>query len=272
MASESVGVDYATVIADLKAKITALQSMVASMEAAWASGALGTGAGVLPEGGGFASTMGGAPFELPVGALLEKNLPDAIKLYLDSVKRKQTNEQIVAALKKAEYQTTGKSLAKAVSNALFRLKATKEVLRFPDGWGLASNYPESVRAKFTASPVAKPSSTKKNSKNRMKRSVGKKAAAKPKAGSTPKPPKSQVASAPSPQPAAEKSPDTTKGVEQRIREIILGNPGTTFQARELSKALNARIQTMGLLLGKLASKGVIQKAGNGFQAAKHVSH
>ena len=35
------GIDYMAVIADLEAKITALQGMVASMRAALASGALG---------------------------------------------------------------------------------------------------------------------------------------------------------------------------------------------------------------------------------------
>jgi hypothetical protein len=264
MASDSV--DYATVIADLKAKITALQTMVASMEAAWASGALGTGSGSLPDGVGLVYGTSGAPFELPVGALSGKSLPDAIKLYLDSKKKKQSNEQIVAALKEAEYQTSAASLNKAVSTALFRLKASKEVLRFPDGWGLASNYPETFRARFTEQVAKTP---KKKSKKRTNTKGAKKVAPKPKAPPT----KAQSPNTPqSPKPPEPKIPEAAKGMEQRAREIILGSPTRTFQAAEVSKLMDTKIQTIALLLGKMAHKGTIHRVGTGYQATKQASH
>src|SRR5712691_4847178 len=115
MASESEGVDYAAVIADLKAKIGALQRMVASLEAI-GSGALGNLSTISVETG---TLISGEAVELPRGALLGKTLPEAIKLYLGSVKKKQTNKEIAAALREAGVESKGANFYSLVGGALF---------------------------------------------------------------------------------------------------------------------------------------------------------
>jgi|GEM_PF-2819801 len=131
------------------AKIGALQALRASYLAAVSIGAFGQSGdpasfsvGGVPTGSmGF----GGAPLELPRGALLGKSIPAAIKLYLSAVKKKQTIREIANALREGGVETTAKNFETPVQSAIYRLQATGDVLRFKEGWALAEFYPESLR-------------------------------------------------------------------------------------------------------------------------------
>src|ERR1700747_306325 len=89
--------DYAAILADLEAKKSALEQAIASFRQAMASGALGqmTEGGIVPSLG--TSFSGG---EVPAGAFLGKSIPEAAKLYLEIVKKKQTTREIAEALQK----------------------------------------------------------------------------------------------------------------------------------------------------------------------------
>jgi hypothetical protein len=89
-----------------------------------------------------------APIELPTGAFLNMSIPEAIKLYLSAVKKKQTVREIANALKEGGMESTAANWETTVTGALHRLKAASTVLRFKDGWGLAEYYPESLRARI----------------------------------------------------------------------------------------------------------------------------
>lgn len=248
MPSEKV--DYGPVIADLEAKIITLQGMVATLKGI-ASGAFVAVA--LGDGATISTAGAGVPVELPVGALVGKSLPDAIKLYLDAVKKKQTKDQIMTALKEGGFESTS-DLGKAISTALSRMKTSKEVLRFPDGgWGLAALYPEAFRARLSEHVA-------KVSKKGKKRTSQKKASSR-KSGE----PVARKA-------ANVKSAEAPKGMEQRVQEIIMGSPTRTFQAADLAKTMNVRVQTVGMLLGKLKHKGIIERGGNGYHAPKQTTH
>jgi hypothetical protein len=258
MSSEKV--DYGPVIADLESKISTLQGTVAMLKALAGGGFV---TAVLADG----STVSmGTPYDLPVGILVGKSLPEAIKLYLDAVKKKQTKDQIMVALKEGGYESTAADFGKAVSTALHRLKNSKEVLRFPDGWGLASLYPESFRArleeqnaKSTKKPKKKRSSSKGRARTASKNSPIRRARADSERTSE--------------KPSEVKTTDTPKGsIEQRALEIILNNPSRTYKPIDLSKMMNARVQTLALLLGKLAHKGTIDRGGNGYHAPKQSTH
>lgn len=101
-----------------------------------------------------------AGFDLPVGALRNQTLPDAIKLYLAAGNRKQTNKEIANGVKAGGLETGAANLEASVASSLFRMKKAGLVLRFEDGWDLAEHYPEHIRKKLETTSV-KPGRPKK---------------------------------------------------------------------------------------------------------------
>src|SRR6266852_4822406 len=105
--------DYAAIVADLEAKRNALDQTIAAFRAAHALGALGqAGEFPLPPNGLVPSVFGPSTFvpsvtggEVPAGAFLGKSIPDATKLYLEIVKKKQTSREIAQALHKGGMET-----------------------------------------------------------------------------------------------------------------------------------------------------------------------
>src|SRR5258707_1697319 len=100
--------DYAAILADMEAKKVALETAIAGLRAALATGALGVAVGdslqfkdsvavslSSPPSAGAAPS--GGSIALPRGAFLGKTATDAIKLYLSSARRKQTNNEIAQA-------------------------------------------------------------------------------------------------------------------------------------------------------------------------------
>jgi hypothetical protein len=86
-----------------------------------------------------------APIELPVGAFRNKSIPEAIKLFLASVRRKQTIRQIAQGLKDGGLESTARNFETTVAGAIYRLQDSGDVLKFKDGWDLALSYPEHIR-------------------------------------------------------------------------------------------------------------------------------
>ena len=141
--------DLAQMIAALEAKQRALGEAIDKLRFVMNP----AGNGIVPEhsGGGGSDVPPGT--ELPVGAFLNKSIPAAIELHLASVRQKQTVRQVAAALRAGGLESKAKKFENAVNTALNRLKDSGKVLRFPDGWALASLYPPHIRA--SAQPSAK---------------------------------------------------------------------------------------------------------------------
>ena len=103
-------------------------------------------------GGAFAlaaqSRSNAGPIDLPVGVFRDKGLREAIPIYLRAGRRKQTNKEIAIGLQAGGFPTTSENFEATVSTALYRLKTEGVVLRFPDGWDLASSYPDSLRSRL----------------------------------------------------------------------------------------------------------------------------
>ena len=134
--------------ASVRAKIAAWQAVLESYETAIAlDGPLPEGAG--PAGGGSPTPRGKA-IDLPVGIFRDKSIKDAIALYLEAGRRKQTNKEIAEGLKRGGIATTSTNFEATVGTALFRLKNEGKVLRFDDGWDLAASYPDSLRGRLGA--------------------------------------------------------------------------------------------------------------------------
>ena len=182
----------------------------------------------MPMSSGTLPSRMGTPVELPTGALLGKSLPAAITLYLSAVKKKQTIREIATALKEGGVESTAANFEGPVNGALYRLKASGEVLRFKDGWALADFYPESLRNR-----IAKDTEPKKRRKTKKaaKKTAEKKAA-----------------------PKAEKQKDPAQpGLEQRVSTYLAtrGNEYTAVQ--ELAAQLKVAAPVLNLTLGKMAN-------------------
>lgn len=233
---------YATILADAEAKIAALQELVASVKKAAALGAL---SGQSIE---VSATTSLAPesVDLPVGAFSGLSVPAAIKMYLGAIKRKQTAPQIVAALKDGGMESTASNFYTVVAGALLRLKRSSEVLRFKDGWGLASLYPEHIR-KAAATQESKPARKK---------------AKKPIKGKTKTKAKAEQSDNPS------VVVPITQGVEQRIANLLNSAHGKSFHPSDIAKALELNSTGVSLTLGRMAAKGIATKCNSGEYMAK----
>lgn len=223
----------AGVLAGWKAKYAALGRLIEVYEEAARIGALG---GVFDPI--EANTIAGsskAPMDLPVGVFRDKSLKEAIPLYLESGRRKQTNKEIAVGLQAGGFPTTADNFEATVATALYRLKNDGIILRFPDGWDVASSYPDSLRNRLEkdtkSKKVKKPKKAKRASKTNTERS----------------------------QKTAQREP----GLEQRIHAYLQtrGNEFTAVQ--ELVSQLKVAAPVLNLTLGKMTKAEKIEKNQNG---------
>jgi hypothetical protein len=107
---------------------------------------------------------------LPVGVFRDKSLKEAIPIYLGAGRRKQTNKEIATGLQAGGFPTTAENFEATVATALYRLKKDGAVLRFPDGWDLASSYPDNLRGRLEKDAVPKKA---RKLKARRKKAVAK---------------------------------------------------------------------------------------------------
>jgi hypothetical protein len=224
-------IDPGAILAALEAKITALQALVASWKAAIAVGALGP-IGEMPASEGVKSFGIDAVIDLPQGAFRNMSVPEAIKLYLSASKTKQTPKGIAVALKEGGLESTSDNFENVVIGSLHRLKSRGEVLKFKDGWALATHYPEALRQR-----LAQNGEKKKPNKRKGKK--------------------------PSSQKAGERAAKQVKGTEDSILKLLKSKPTVEFTANDVSTQLQMRIQTAHFLLGKLVYKKQAEKTAAG---------
>jgi len=159
MASEKPEVD--PVLAAMEAKAAAWKAAADSYRAAIAiDGPLETRVSLT----GVTTTAGAGRLQahtgtdLPVGVFRDKSIKEAIAIYLGAGHRKQTNKEIAVGLQKGGIATMSANFEATVGTALYRMKEEGTVLRFPDGWDLASEYPDNLRGRLEKD--AKPRATK----------------------------------------------------------------------------------------------------------------
>ncbi len=240
----SINIDYQAMLADMEARRDALNRSIDDLRLGLG---LGPGGDNAPRPSQSGSSSQAVASDLPKGALLNKSIPDAIKLYLKSVAAKRTSREITDALQAHGVVSLASNFSSVVFTALKRLQQSKEVLQFEDGWGLAEFYPAHIRAAMTDGPPSKVAAKKKKAK----------AKAKAKAQAS-KPTPEKKADAPKSEPTPEPAEGTQDGIEPRVEQFVntLESP---LSGAEIAKALGLKGQTVGLLLAKLASKGRITK-------------
>jgi hypothetical protein len=251
----ATNIDYPAMLADMESKRDSLIASIANLRAFLGLPAQGNGdtsrsSGTLGQSTSMAS-------DLPKGALLNKSIPEAVKLYLKSVAAKRTTREITEALQAHGVESLSSNFSGIVFTALKRLKQSQEVLQFEEGWGLAEFYPAHIRAALTDAPSNKP---KKKSKPKGKARA--QASKSPKPSSESEPETKETTSEPNP---------AQGKVEPRLEAFVssLESPRTSA---EIAAALNITGQTAGLLLSKLAYKGRITKTESGKFGPKTNAH
>lgn len=227
-------------VSNIKAKIAALQALLASVESAVAVGALGQPIEGMELSSVTSTANGdiGQPIDLPKDAFHGKSLPACVELYLSATPmKKRTNKEIAAALREGGVESNAKHFDTVVTGTLFGLKKAGKVLRFKDGWGLASWYPAHIRAATPAKPAkrAKKGSWKKKLRTRID--------AKLKEMET-----SGAQSAP-------------KKASERAVDFLSSKPGTDFSVAVVGTHIGTGTKGARLILGKLAKQGKVEKSG-----------
>jgi hypothetical protein len=148
--------DWLAFLSDLEAKRNALDATIASLRHALSLGALGQVGEIPPPSNTLTpSVFGPSTFvpsvtggEVPAGAFLGKSIPDATKLYLEIVKKKQTSREIAEALQKGGMESNSKNFPQMVHSVLDRAsKANSGIVKLDRShWGLVAWYPAGLRS------------------------------------------------------------------------------------------------------------------------------
>ncbi len=219
-------------LAMVETRIAALQQLKESYIAAVSVGAFGQGGDV--DLSSLSNGARGSSYELPTGALLGKSVPQAIKLYLGAVRKKQTASDIANALKDGGVESTAANFLNNVTSSLHRLKAAREVLQFKDGWALAEFYPESLRAR-----IAKDAEPKRK-RRKVQRTTRTKAA---------------EAKANKPLPVVQKGP----GLSERVTSYLQSRGREFTAVQELVAQLKVAAPVLNLTLGRLVKQEKLEK-------------
>jgi hypothetical protein len=244
--------DYAAILADLEAKKAAIETAIASMRQAMGLGALGqTGdAAAVPSGASPSLTLHNG--EIPNGAFLGKSIPEAAKLYLEILKKKQTSREIADALLKGGMESTSKNFSGIVHAVLDRARKSPNsaLVKLGSHWGLAGWYPKGI-----ISSAAAPAAKKGKKKNRKAKPTE---SSKSPAMTAAEPPKAEQKTEPTSQPG---------GVKNQIIEILRSTPTAEFTATGIAQKVGKQDGVIRMMLGTLVSKGLATKTpSGGYQA------
>lgn len=138
--------EYDAVIADLENQILELQNTVETLKRHRDKG-LVTGEAIPPSPRRtpvfrtpVLQTPEGEP-EFPSDFFMKMSLPEAVKMYLSMVKRKQSTKQLMKALERGGYPTRSKSFYTTVFGVLNRHAKTQgEITKVGGDWALAEWY------------------------------------------------------------------------------------------------------------------------------------
>lgn len=226
-------------VAYAEARIAAWQAVLASLKSALTLDPGGLTAEGIDLSSASAAQGGdlGQPIDLPEGAFHGKSVPACIELYLSAVKKKKTNKEITAALQEGGVESNASTFSNTVTAALFKLKNDGTVLRFKDGWGLASWYPAHIRAVTPAIP--------KRGKKKGKKNGRKNAALKTE--------------------AADAVPAKGK-VNDRIIQLLQTKPEREYSLETIAEHLGMGVRGARLSLGKLLKTGRVKMSAPGMYA------
>jgi hypothetical protein len=132
-------IDYEAVIADLESKKAHIETMIAGMRVIAGMGGLGgPTAPSNPTGGG--SIVNGKPAP---DAFLGKSIPEAAKMYLTSMRRKLSTQELMEAMEAGGLP--GSKYATVYAILSRRESKVGDIVNIKGDWALAEWYPNYVR-------------------------------------------------------------------------------------------------------------------------------
>ena len=232
--------DYASFLANLEAKRAALDAAIAAVRTAMAMGALGTSSEVPASMvGALTHSMNGN--EVPAGAFFGKSIPEAARLYLAIVKRKQTSKEIADGLRKGGMESTSKNFPQILHSGLDRarrLPGSPLVKLDRSHWGLREWYPAGIG-------IA-PSNDKRGRKKTGRRGKTAKSATMSLHAASPEPQKVKV--------------------NERIMELVRTKPEREYSLAQIAEHLGMGTRGARLALGKLLKAGKVKLSAPGMYA------
>lgn len=237
------------VLARMLAKVAAWQAAVDSYRAAKALE--GT------DSENYQPSGRAAPIELPINAFRGMTLPEAVKLYLQSVRRKQTAQEIAEGLRNGGIESTAKDFGPTVRSTLNWLKKRGELLRFTDGWDLAEAHSVALRNRLANrenNSGTKSGRSKKGKKPTTTKGAVAKAQKKVAKGGGAKAPKGP-------------------SLDERILAFLRSHPMSWFTQSEIAQALkepeNGKV--VPLAFARLVRYGKVARQDDGRYAAPKAS-
>lgn len=235
--NEKKTLDYAVFLADLEAKRAVLDQAIASIKAMMAGGTLALSVGDSISGMADNVSVALHGGEVPAGAFHSKSIPEAAKLYLSLVKRKQSTREIADALLKGGMESNSKNFETTVAGGLYRaFKTNGEIVRVKGGWGLAAWWPAGVRT------TQEKGKTRKAKKSRRLKTVNISVATES---------------------------NGQKKPQEQIAEFLKGSPSKIYTPQEVSQALGMQVRTVAPTLGRLAASKLVEKVESGKYRAAH---
>jgi hypothetical protein len=132
-------INYDAVLADLKARRTQLDSAISAIEAITGQ------AGTSPSGPGGGGYVGGAPAH---DAFIGMSIPDAAKKHLTAMRKKQSTQDLMAAMQAGGLPESKYSTVYAILRR--REKQVGDIINMKGDWALQEWYPN-YRKKASAS-------------------------------------------------------------------------------------------------------------------------
>jgi hypothetical protein len=130
---------YAALLADLEKERDGLNTTIAVLRRKMGLAAEQEASGPKPSSTATVANGDAKPKEITSDTFFGMKVPDAIRAYLAMVKRPAKVSAIADALTDGGLQHTAKDFNSNVQTALHRMKG--EVVKVPNGWGLAEWYP-----------------------------------------------------------------------------------------------------------------------------------
>jgi len=238
----------------MEAKKAALDAAMVAIRAAIVAGALGAPGEYQPAPSATGLAVPQVGFaDLPRGAFLGKTATEAIRLYLSTVRRKQTNKEIAQALRDGGLESAG-DFGNFITSALFRMKKEGTLLRFDDGWGLSEWYNEAFRAKVAGVVSKKPA---KRGKGKRKRPPKKEETTQPEA------PAQRLQPRPVTTPAPQADAAQPMGIDDRVMGVLNFFAPNGTPAKGIAEALNTQGGVVNFSLVRLLKKGQVRRGEDG---------
>jgi len=237
--------DYLAFLADLEAKKAVIEAAIVSIRAAIPLlTQLGDGQAEIGTPISFAPSFTNG--DIPDGAFLGKGVPEAAKLLLEIVKKKQTTREIADALERGGIESNSGNFLSVVHAVLNRARRSPNspLVKLGGHWGLKEWYPKGI-----ISAAKGPQSKKAKKKNRKATSSGSKL--------------KEQAYAKGPQPVAEVVISADRNPAERVLEILRVNSSVAFSVQKIAEMLTLKPSSVNLILGNLTRGHKVDKKADG---------